>query len=1166
VRVDLSAEESAFLASDAWATGCNTSGQLGVGHARSRQTLARLRARRAWGQLSLGDSHGAGVSADGGAVFCWGLNDKGQCGAGDTVSRLAPGRVEALDTVVCVATSCGSEHTAAVTLDGDVYCWGSNEYGQAGCASEAALVATPRLARLPRGDPSLRRVLAVACGAHHTLALTAGGAVLAWGAGAGGQLGTGDTRDRRSPSAVAEFSGAVIVCIAAGEAHSVAVSASGDVYAWGRAASGCLGLSEEEEARSVEDAAPVRPAPAAVVAVLVDMGISRAMAERAAAASPSVDAAVEYAMTHTDGGDTGAPAARGMQRGMQLLPRRITAAAGAEALPPIASVACGARHTAFLTPSGAAFTCGGGASGALGHGGSANELLPRRVARLSGRRVVAAAAGTAHSLFLLADGAVMVCGSGEEGALGLEDGREKAVPVLLPAWGPPARSVAAGGASSAFLCPDSEATATPPPPSTPATELEAALTAAESSLGAAGNDGALRAVSAAVDAALGSVRGAACAFMHRPVAPGGPLIDAARVEAASVRVLSLGLRAPEAITALREAATRLVEELAAGWAHQAGACEHAAAAAVAAQSVLLGQPALGGALLRRLCPLLAAPPPRVRTLLLHGWAATPGALLASRVVRPLQAFVTAELKAANATTSIAVAAIRTLALLEEANRSNTRGDALHPEEWYNAFVSEHFNVAEDFNLWVTGGAAFTFCGHAFLLSHAAKCRLLRFEAAMRMQATVKAARASAAAQLFRLPPESPRWLRFLAGEVGNPFGASEEGTPRARVGRASATASSSDQGAELPPSRCGVPSTAPDWCILRVRRRMLVRDALEEVARQDAADLFKPLRVHFIGEVGVDAGGLKKEFFLLLLDELLSPEHSLFVPVANGRLRWLAADGAPGSEEDARLQHRWRLMGTLIGLAIYNAVTLSLHLPAAFWKKLLGQPVGLAELDEFEPEVARSLRSLLAWEGPGSVEEVFGLTFCLSSERGVTPLRDGGDSVAVTEGNRTQYVELYGAHVLTRSCARAFDALRAQFLALCGGRALRLVSPAELDVLVCGHSHLDFKALEASARYSGGWGAEHPTVRNFWQVVHAQLSLEEQKLLLRFVTGSDRAPVGGLAALSILVTREGADSYRLPTSHTCFSQLCLPEYGSRGKLADRLRTAITNAAEGFGIV
>lgn len=471
-------------------------------------------------------------------------------------------------------------------------------------------------------------------------------------------------------------------------------------------------------------------------------------------------------------------------------------------------------------------------------------------------------------------------------------------------------------------------------------------------------------------------------------------------------------------------------------------------------------------------------------------------------------------------------------------------------------------------------AEFTFCGHSFVLNPAAKAKLLRLEAALRMQATVNAARQAA---IFSLPPESPRWLRFLAGEVGNPFVASEEEQRQEQeqeAGRQSVRhlARQPSLGAGPPPSQCGVPGVSPDWCILRVRRRCLVQDALEEVARQSQNDLFKPLRVHFIGEDGVDAGGLKKELFLLLMDELMAPDNGLFTLVANGRLRWLSPDNAaPGTPEDDALQHRWRLVGTLLALAIYNGVILDLHLPRAFYKKLLGVPVDLGDYAEMEPEVAQSLRKLLAWAGPGSVEEVFCLSFTVSTQIGdrrvVNPLGDaGGEHVAVTEANRQQYCDLYVAHALTRGCARAFDALRAQFMQLCGGHALRLLSPAELEVMVSGEQHLDFKGLEAGARYSGGWDAAHPTVRSFWQVVHTLLALEDQKLLLRFITGSDRAPIGGLAAVSVLITREGPDSARLPVSHTCFSQLMLPEYGSRGKLHERLITALHNSAEGFGIV
>lgn len=61
-----------------------------------------------------------------------------------------------------------------------------------------------------------------------------------------------------------------------------------------------------------------------------------------------------------------------------------------------------------------------------------------------------------------------------------------------------------------------------------------------------------------------------------------------------------------------------------------------------------------------------------------------------------------------------------------------------------------------------------------------------------------------------------------------------------------------------------------------------------------------------------------------------------------------------------------------------------------------------------------------------------------------------------------------------------------------------------------------------------------------------------------------RAPVGGLGKLTLIIQRFGPDSDRLPTAHTCFNYLLLPEYSSEEKLKSRLLTAIENA-QGFGL-
>jgi ubiquitin-protein ligase E3 A len=87
---------------------------------------------------------------------------------------------------------------------------------------------------------------------------------------------------------------------------------------------------------------------------------------------------------------------------------------------------------------------------------------------------------------------------------------------------------------------------------------------------------------------------------------------------------------------------------------------------------------------------------------------------------------------------------------------------------------------------------------------------------------------------------------------------------------------------------------------------------------------------------------------------------------------------------------------------------------------------------------------------------------------------------------------------------------------------------------------------------------------NFWEVFY-EFSDEEKKQLLAFVTGSDRVPVGGLSKLKLIIVKNGPDSDRLPTAHTCFNALLLCTYSSKDKLKERLLTAIKNG-KGFGML
>jgi len=121
---------------------------------------------------------------------------------------------------------------------------------------------------------------------------------------------------------------------------------------------------------------------------------------------------------------------------------------------------------------------------------------------------------------------------------------------------------------------------------------------------------------------------------------------------------------------------------------------------------------------------------------------------------------------------------------------------------------------------------------------------------------------------------------------------------------------------------------------------------------------------------------------------------------------------------------------------------------------------------------------------------------------------------------------------------------------------IELFKPEELELLVCGSKVLDFKELEQNTNYVDGYTEESPVVKWLWEIVQGEMSEPQKKQFLQFSTGCDRAPVNGLATLPFYVGRHGPDTDRLPTAHTCFNHLLIPEYSSKDKLRVKLLNAI----------
>ncbi|XP_031715848.1 secretion-regulating guanine nucleotide exchange factor isoform X1 [Anarrhichthys ocellatus] len=162
--------------------------------------------------------------------FClhsWGANSYGQLGQGHVEDLTEPRDTTALTDRAVRALSGGGGHTVAVTENGEVFVCGQNHRGQLGLGHNAD-VSTLQLC------PSLnQRVTKVVCGWDFTLLLNDCGRVLACGSNAYGQLGVGQNVTHTAHLLVIESLEELVVSVAAGLRHSLAVTDSGRVYQWG---------------------------------------------------------------------------------------------------------------------------------------------------------------------------------------------------------------------------------------------------------------------------------------------------------------------------------------------------------------------------------------------------------------------------------------------------------------------------------------------------------------------------------------------------------------------------------------------------------------------------------------------------------------------------------------------------------------------------------------------------------------------------------------------------------------------------------------------------------------------------------------------------------------------------------------------------------------------
>lgn len=170
-------------------------------------------------------------------VWCWGENADYQVASdGTTPDQIGPIQVKNFADVK--EARAGDEHTCALTLGGQVWCWGSNALGQCGQGA----ISTPLLK--PTQVLGLLSIAEIALGDEHTCALNSDSTLLCWGANTSGGVGNGSTDNQPSPVLV--FDGVAQTTASSNGKQTCALRADGTLWCWGANDRGQLGIGDPE--------------------------------------------------------------------------------------------------------------------------------------------------------------------------------------------------------------------------------------------------------------------------------------------------------------------------------------------------------------------------------------------------------------------------------------------------------------------------------------------------------------------------------------------------------------------------------------------------------------------------------------------------------------------------------------------------------------------------------------------------------------------------------------------------------------------------------------------------------------------------------------------------------------------------------------------------------
>lgn len=362
----------------------------------------------------------------------------------------------------------------------------------------------------------------------------------------------------------------------------------------------------------------------------------------------------------------------------------------------------------------------------------------------------------------------------------------------------------------------------------------------------------------------------------------------------------------------------------------------------------------------------------------------------------------------------------------------------------------------------------------------------------------------------------------------------------------------------------------------------LLASAYRSLKSASTTDWCKLFEFSFVGEEGLDYGGLRREAFNQIFKIIFQTESGLFSRFSDDQHGAVHPSPADRRAPDLKTKY-FEFAGKLVGKCLFESaqgLVYALNVNARFSRSFLAQLIGLRvnfkyfEQDDPEFYVSK-IKFILEnnlddpnWASETGLDD---LTFSeeIYDNRGqlikIIDLIPNGRHIRVNNSNKKKYLDCLAQHRFVNSVSSEIEAFMKGLNELVPDSLLSIFDERELELLLCGIGKIDMDDFRKNTMIcSSSSFMFSRVVEWFWTVV-SSFGQDELALLLQFASGSSQLPPRGFAELrpKFQISHSPAAYNSLPTAHTCFNQLCLPDYEDCATLHRMLLLAIHEGSQGF---